>query len=70
MTESKHLFASKTFWFNVALLVIFAANRGTETIDPAVAEPAAIVISSIINAVLLRKATKRPVHILPKGGDA
>jgi len=56
--DSKSLFASRTFWFNVATMVVtFAGILPTKYAAPIAA----------VGNILLRIITDQPVHILPEG---
>lgn len=50
--DGKPLIASKTFWFNVALLGGVIANRYGLVIDPAAFEPFAVIAASLGNSAL------------------
>ena len=62
--NTKIIFLSKTFWFNVLAIVVLVANQfgfvGFER-DP-ILESYALVVVTLIN-ILLRLMTKQPVKI-------
>lgn len=64
---AKSIFVSKTFWVNVALIVI-ALSQDTEAMKllPAVVKSNLLTIAAVVN-VILRYTAKRPVAVIPPG---
>jgi hypothetical protein len=63
--ETKSLFLSKTLWFNLLSIILVVANRYGVVIDPALIEPALLVILPFVN-MALRFVTKKSVTLAGK----
>ena len=50
--DGKPIITSKTFWFNVIMIVGTLANRNAVVVDPALFEPLAVVCATLGNVVL------------------
>lgn len=61
MIETKPLFASKTFWFNVLTLVAVMLNRQGEVLDPTMVDTLALALATVGN-VILRKITSTKIE--------
>lgn len=61
MIESKSIFLSKTFWFNVLATGVELANSYGQFLP---IPPATIGIAVSVGNIILRRLTKQPVHVI------
>lgn len=73
MAETKHFLASKTFWFNTIMVLVFLANRWVpgveEIVDQKTADELAGALTIVGNTVL-RFVTRTGVHVTRSKADA
>lgn len=62
--KSKSIFASKTTWLGVAMMVTYMLEKLTDTNVLADYPIATAAVGLLI--VILRTVTTRPVHVLPR----